>query len=128
MKVLMFGWEFPPNISGGLGIACFGLTKSLVKEKTQVLFVVPKARGDESTSATIISASDIDIPTNNKHKEGDPVFHVESKSQNVLVEGPSIKTLMVSSSLSPYTSLSPLEDNGTQNENEKTSFHSLSTP
>lgn len=25
----MFGWEFPPHISGGLGTACFGLTKGL---------------------------------------------------------------------------------------------------
>jgi hypothetical protein len=31
MKVLMFGWEFPPHISGGLGTACFGLTESLTK-------------------------------------------------------------------------------------------------
>ena len=31
MKVLMFGWEFPPHISGGLGTACYGLTKGLSK-------------------------------------------------------------------------------------------------
>ena len=29
MRVLMFGWEFPPHISGGLGTACYGLTKGL---------------------------------------------------------------------------------------------------
>ncbi len=33
MKVLMFGWEFPPHISGGLGTACYGLTKSLSESK-----------------------------------------------------------------------------------------------
>ncbi|KKT36370.1 MAG: glycosyl transferase group 1, partial [Parcubacteria group bacterium GW2011_GWC1_44_26] len=27
MRVLMFGWEFPPHNSGGLGTACFGLTR-----------------------------------------------------------------------------------------------------
>ena len=27
MRVLMFGWEFPPHITGGLGTACFGMTK-----------------------------------------------------------------------------------------------------
>ena len=26
MKVLMFGWEFPPHILGGLGTASYGLT------------------------------------------------------------------------------------------------------
>jgi len=28
MRVFMLGWEFPPYISGGLGTACFGLTKA----------------------------------------------------------------------------------------------------
>ncbi|MCK4663142.1 MAG: glycosyltransferase [Bacteroidales bacterium] len=44
----MFGWEFPPHISGGLGTACYGLTKGLSYLKDiDVLFVVPKAYGDE---------------------------------------------------------------------------------
>ena len=45
MKVLMFGWEFPPLQCGGLGVACYGLTKGLVKQGVQVTFVVPKAPG-----------------------------------------------------------------------------------
>ncbi len=48
MKVLMFGWEFPPHISGGLGTACYGLTKGMSKiEELEIIFVVPKAYGDE---------------------------------------------------------------------------------
>lgn len=42
IKVLMFGWEFPPHNSGGLGTACFGLTKSLTRSNVQVTFVLPK--------------------------------------------------------------------------------------
>lgn len=42
MKVLMLGWEFPPFISGGLGTACYGLTKGLTELGTQVLFVLPR--------------------------------------------------------------------------------------
>jgi glycogen synthase len=62
MKVLMFGWEFPPHISGGLGTACFGLTKGLAKHNTEVLFVVPKAYGDESEEAVrILNASDVTL-------------------------------------------------------------------
>jgi glycogen synthase len=62
MKVLMFGWEFPPHITGGLGTACFGLTKGLAKHGVEVLFVVPKAFGDENQKAVrIINASDITI-------------------------------------------------------------------
>ena len=45
----MFGWEFPPHISGGLGTACYGLTKGLSEiDGIEVTFVVPKAFGDET--------------------------------------------------------------------------------
>ena len=42
VKVLMFGWEFPPYNSGGLGTACEGLTKGLNKQDVDVTFVLPK--------------------------------------------------------------------------------------
>ncbi len=54
VKVLMFGWEFPPHNSGGLGTACFGLTKALAAMNAEVTFVLP--RGDvESDFANIVS-------------------------------------------------------------------------
>ena len=60
MRVLMFGWEFPPHIAGGLGTACQGLTKGLAKQDVEVLFVMPSASGDEDTSSvSIINASDV---------------------------------------------------------------------
>jgi glycosyltransferase involved in cell wall biosynthesis len=42
IKVLMYGWEFPPFNSGGLGVACLGLTEKLVDSGVQVNFVLPK--------------------------------------------------------------------------------------
>ena len=42
MKVLMFGWEFPPFNSGGLGTACEGLTKGLCRMNVSLTFVLPK--------------------------------------------------------------------------------------
>ncbi len=42
MKVLMFGWEFPPFNSGGLGVACEGLAKALASLGAKVIFVLPK--------------------------------------------------------------------------------------
>jgi glycogen synthase len=69
MKVLMFGWEFPPHITGGLGTACFGLTKGLLKHGVEVQFVVPKAYGDESQEAVrLVNASDVTVMMN------DPIF------------------------------------------------------
>ena len=46
MKVLMFGWEFPPFKSGGLGTACYDLTKGLSAKGVDVTFVMPKAPED----------------------------------------------------------------------------------
>ena len=45
MRVFMLGWEFPPFISGGLGTACYGLTKALSAQGTDVTFVLPRAVG-----------------------------------------------------------------------------------
>jgi glycosyltransferase involved in cell wall biosynthesis len=61
MRILMFGWEFPPHISGGLGTACYGLTKGLHSVGIHdILFVVPKAYGDEDTSkVNIIDAGEV---------------------------------------------------------------------
>ncbi|HRZ49884.1 MAG TPA: glycosyltransferase family 4 protein [Bacteroidales bacterium] len=67
MRVLMFGWEFPPHISGGLGTACYGLVKGLLNHGVNVLFVVPKAYGDEDGSvARILGASDIPVDVRDK--------------------------------------------------------------
>jgi len=45
MRVLMFGWEFPPHISGGLGTACFGMTQALAKKGADIIFVLPRVEG-----------------------------------------------------------------------------------
>jgi len=42
MKVLMFGWEYPPHNSGGLGVACQGLARALVDKGIDLTFVLPK--------------------------------------------------------------------------------------
>ncbi len=62
MRVLMFGWEFPPHIAGGLGTACEGIVKGLAHNGVEVLFVMPHASGDEDRScAQIIDASDVAV-------------------------------------------------------------------
>ncbi len=57
----MFGWEFPPHIAGGLGTACYGLTRGLAKVGVEVIFVVPKAYGDEDERFVhVVNASDVE--------------------------------------------------------------------
>jgi glycogen(starch) synthase len=88
MKVLMFGWEFPPHISGGLGTACDGLTKGLAKHQVEILFVMPTASGDEDQSAVrIINASDV------------AAFETREDARNLLEK---VQFLQVTSNLIPY--------------------------
>ena len=62
MTVLMFGWEFPPHIAGGLGTACEGIVRGLAHNGVKSIFVMPSASGDEDQSATtIINASDVAV-------------------------------------------------------------------
>lgn len=57
MKVLMFGWEFPPVASGGLGTACYGLAKGLKTHGVDLTFVMPHMpEGTTSDRAQLIGA------------------------------------------------------------------------
>ncbi|MFI3306373.1 MAG: glycosyltransferase family 4 protein [Rikenellaceae bacterium] len=61
MRVLMFGWEFPPHIAGGLGTACYGMTRGLARNDVDVTFVVPRAYGDEDERfIRVVNASDVE--------------------------------------------------------------------
>lgn len=60
LKVLMFGWEFPPIASGGLGTACKGLTKGLKNHNVDVIFVMPKVpKHVNSPDVDLVSANDV---------------------------------------------------------------------
>lgn len=50
MRVFMLGWEFPPFISGGLGTACYGLTKAMDKLGLKVTFVLPRMVENQDTT------------------------------------------------------------------------------
>lgn len=64
MRVLMLGWEFPPFISGGLGTACYGLTKAMNVLGTDVMFVLPRpVTNPFSSHVRIISSPETQPPT-----------------------------------------------------------------
>ena len=90
MKVLMFGWEFPPHISGGLGTACYGLTNGMSSLKNvKIIFVVPKAFGDEDqTKIRLVGANEINLGQRTSH-------YMKTLDK--------IRFLEVNSSLVPYT-------------------------
>ncbi len=76
MKALMFGWEFPPHILGGLGTASYGLTKGMWEcGDMDITFVIPKPFGDEDKSfANIIGASQVPVAWRDVDRE-----YVESR-------------------------------------------------
>ncbi len=57
MRILTFGWDFPPSRNGGLGVACFGLTRELSQKGVEVIFVLPK-RQNAVGDARFIFAED----------------------------------------------------------------------
>lgn len=64
MRALMFGWEFPPHILGGLGTASYGLTRGMAQQgDMEITFVLPRPWGDEDQSfLRIIGANSVDVP------------------------------------------------------------------
>jgi len=92
MRVLMFGWEFPPHISGGLGTACFGLTRGMsVIPNLDILFVVPKAYGDEDQSRIrVMGAGDVslDLRKMKDHRFLNDLSYIEVNSNIVPYTSP----------------------------------------
>jgi glycogen(starch) synthase len=107
MRVLMFGWEFPPHISGGLGTACYGLTKGLAFQGVEIVFVVPKAYGDEDQSSLqLVGASNIPVMQRT-------IEFVENISESILprttFKTKEITYLEIGSMLMPYMTTQEFE-------------------
>ena len=81
MKALMFGWEFPPHILGGLGTASYGLTKGMHNNgDMDITFVIPKPWGDEERGfARIIGACNTPVAWRDVSRE-----YVESRIGKVM--------------------------------------------
>jgi len=89
----MFGWEFPPHIAGGLGTACYGLTRGLARNGVEVIFVVPRAYGDEDQRfVRVVDASQVETP-----------FPAEFSSSEQQVWDNKMTFIQINSSLVPYT-------------------------
>lgn len=57
MKVLMFGWEYPPHVFGGLATANFGISEGLAAQgDIETVLCLPHPFGDESQNACRIVA------------------------------------------------------------------------
>ena len=68
MKVLMFGWEFPPKIYGGLAVASYGITKGFsLQGDMETIFCMPKPSGEEEKFLKIIGMNQVPIVWRDVH-------------------------------------------------------------
>ena len=106
----MFGWEFPPHIAGGLGTACYGLTRGLARNGVEVIFVVPKAYGDEDQRfIRVVNASDVDAIYRSGDADSDIWRHV--------------KFMEINSNMVPYISPEQWEQERSRSEKVGTVHH-----
>ena len=56
LRVLMFGWELPPCNSGGLGVACYGLSQALAQQNIDITFVLPQRSAVKADFMNIVFA------------------------------------------------------------------------
>jgi len=117
MRVLMFGWEFPPHISGGLGTASYGLTKGMATlDDLKVIFVVPKAFGDEDqTMVRLIGANKVPVAYKQVFYKGFryPLDKIEVSSKIVPYTDPEDFWKVVKSEVSGYNLLIHTNSRGT---------------
>lgn len=52
----MYGWEFPPNFTGGLGIACYGIVHGLLANQIEIALVLPKHPSQPAYNTHYVSA------------------------------------------------------------------------
>ena len=61
MRVLTFGWDYPPMRNGGLGVACYGLTRELVDQGVDVIFVLPKSQPTAGPSRFVFADTERNV-------------------------------------------------------------------
>lgn len=66
MQILMLGWELPPHNSGGLGVACYYMSKALAQCGARIDFVVPYSAKHDIEFMEVHAASNL----NPLHKNG----------------------------------------------------------
>jgi glycosyltransferase involved in cell wall biosynthesis len=69
-KVLMLGWEFPPIINGGLGVACHDLSKAM-SEHADITMVVPKSSPEfKMKNVNLVGVNNLDPQKYASHNSG----------------------------------------------------------
>ena len=84
LKILTFGWDYPPMRNGGLGVACYGLTRELISKGVTITYVLPRKQptsgpgrflfGEEVEKTGAISIKVIESDLQPYHSAHSPVY------------------------------------------------------
>ena len=89
MKVLMFGWEYPPHVFGGLATANFGISQGLhAQGDVDITLCLPHPFGDEDRSACkIVAMNSVPIAWRDVNHDYEPgyVFPVPAQLEGANV-------------------------------------------
>lgn len=127
MRILMFGWEFPPYLSGGLGTACYGMTQALIHSGAKIVFILPRSehgsryvkQNSYQHFPKIRSAADVCIT---QHKRFD---YFTQQFQEIWKKNFSIRPIKVT--LHPYVSFSQTLSTYYSTQNQLTEHNEFST-
>ncbi|MEQ8351492.1 MAG: glycosyltransferase family 4 protein [Leptospiraceae bacterium] len=86
LKILMIGWEYPPAITGGLGIACRGLAREVAARGHTVYFVLPRVHGNEprDPGVNLIGLNTRDLPISDDELKGMLLNFAEQHGDEIL--------------------------------------------
>ena len=121
MKILMFTWEFPPLISGGLGMACYGMVRALLALGIKIDLVLPTK---EMVYFPLREVSDADtLPA----VFVDPVMQKEYSSQDFTTLHERLEYIGISGRPESYLRLSEISQFSTAMKRDKwqTYFNSM---
>lgn len=77
-KVLMLGWEFPPIINGGLGVACHDLS-SAMSELADITMIIPKSSPDfKMKNMNLVGINTIDLSSIENYSESKLPFELKT--------------------------------------------------
>ncbi len=95
MNIFMLGWEFPPFISGGLGTACYGLTRAMNALGHRIVFVLPQPVSSEFTTH-------VDLRTPGNAVLGEAVLGEQPGMTDALDGLGNVEFRLIPSALKPY--------------------------
>ncbi|MBI41175.1 MAG: hypothetical protein CMF59_16385, partial [Leptospiraceae bacterium] len=85
LKILMIGWEYPPAITGGLGMACRGLAREVAARGHTVYFVLPRVHGNEPADPGVhlIGLNTRDLPISDAELQ-DMLLHFAERHEDAI--------------------------------------------